>query len=338
MIYGLYSVYTIRYLKLINKDQKQKSKITCDASGRFKIDGGPQLLEEKTFGKCKLNTRGTPQVTHKKCVNGAGDLIKIGYSLNPLLELYRVCYDTTKSAAMYTIHTINGESLHSKMSGNDRYFRHEGSGFPSISDMYEKTNQRKRFQEIFGSTGQAYLDTSYLERGHMTPYADFAMSTWQYTTNYYINVYPQWEKINNGNWGRIEDMVRDHAKKTNRNYKVFTGNHELLTLEYKEIYLYFGGRHGDHRIPVPKWSWKVVIDGAANSGIAFLTLNNPHVQPDVPINNLCPNICATSNWQHRSFSNRGQGYTICCNVNDIKTVITSIPPEAAAQNVMRRVL
>lgn len=296
------------------------------------------IVPYETFGECNGNIRGKALDTVQSCGNGEGVIIKIGYEVNPFLELYHVCYNSSKSAAIYSAHVLYGESLNTKMNGiRDGTFKAGGQTFftqTDLNNMYTQCNQVILFDDLFSPQQQFVCERVYFQRGHLAPYADFAMDSWKYSTNYFINVFPQWNTINNGNWGKVEDNVRDHARKSLRTFKVFTGTHELLQLNGKEIYL-----HPPNRIPVPKWSWKIIKDELADSGIAFITLNNPYYQAPTPptSGDFCNDICASYNWDDDNFRTPSKGYTICCTVSDLMSRILTIPNEASVRNVLLKV-
>ena len=48
----------------------------------------------------------------------------------------------------------------------------------------------------------------YLARGHLAPNADFMTYAWQDATFTFIDVAPQWQSFNAGNWLDLENGVR----------------------------------------------------------------------------------------------------------------------------------
>lgn len=55
--------------------------------------------------------------------------------------------------------------------------------------------------------------TFFLSRGHLAPDADFLFSAHQFLTYFYVNVAPQWQSINAGNWLKVEENTRKIAKR-----------------------------------------------------------------------------------------------------------------------------
>lgn len=167
--------------------------------------------------------------------------------------------------------------------------------------------------------------TSFLTRGHLAPDADFLYSSLQFITYYFVNVCPQWEIINRGNWLGIEHMVRRVAKNYNESLVIFTGTYEILTLPDRnnnpvEIYL----DDSNKMVPVPKFNWKIVYSKNSKKGIALILINNPFISltaKDV----LCENICPEYGWHHKRWADVKKGFVYCCDVRVLQKIITSIP-------------
>merc|ERR1712117_373370 len=87
-------------------------------------------------------------------------------------------------------------------------------------------NQVKSIKELLGDNklffadgddiDKPIFDTSsssklFLARGHLSPDASFVYAFQQLATYYFINVAPQFQSFNAGNWVDLEDKARDVA-------------------------------------------------------------------------------------------------------------------------------
>ena len=85
--------------------------------------------------------------------------------------------------------------------------------------MYSKRSQGKMIQATLGKTminGKPIIDTSrsgtnYFAKGHLSPDAAFIYQAEQYATYYFINVAPQFQSFNAGNWKQLEWGSREIA-------------------------------------------------------------------------------------------------------------------------------
>lgn len=242
-----------------------------------------------------------------------------------------VCYNKKTGSTVYAKHFIPGKAIKTAMKSALR-----PSGFKATevskkfnpAKSFTKASQLKRLKEIFGSDMKAreFLDQTYLARGHLAPDGDFIFVSWQFATYYYINTVPQWQSINNGNWKHIESELRSKADKLKTDLKIFTGGFKVLELEGQRITLTSDG------LEVPAWTWKIVQDSSSDSGIAFVTYNNPYAN-EVP-ELLCNDICSQSGWDWKARQTFSKGYTVCCEVGDLMNSIPAVPREAKALNVM----
>lgn len=171
--------------------------------------------------------------------------------------------------------------------------------------------------------------------------ADFIYAEWQFATYYFVNVAPQWQAFNNGNWKAIEIAVREYAKNAQRDIQVYTGT--LGTLKHKGINLFLAkqpGRSGEwKRIPVPEFYWKIVHDPVVDEAIVFVGLNNPHFSgenPEIEVQ-ICPDICAENKWFFLYQKNVNKGYSYCCSYQDFKGII-DWAPDIGDPDVLQNIL
>jgi DNA/RNA endonuclease G (NUC1) len=96
--------------------------------------------------------------------------------------------------------------------------------------LYKKKSERKTFSDLLHDAhlGKKYIslvNDYFLSRGHLTAKSDFIYGAQQMITFYYINVAPQWQIINNGNWDRLETDVQLLAAKKMEDLEVYTGTY-----------------------------------------------------------------------------------------------------------------
>lgn len=86
------------------------------------------------------------------------------------------------------------------------------------------------------------------------------------------------------------------------------------------------GRAGG-KLPVPKYSWKVVQDPDTKKAIGFVTINNPFIDSVAPEDlRFCKeSICGKYGWGVAAWTNPSKGYTYCCDVNELRKNIKTIP-------------
>lgn len=273
----------------------------------------------------------TGNVVNKNHICG-GDGVTMSIGFNDernFAGLIDVCYSKKRGSSIYTSHTIHGNTIKNAMKAQSRpstFKTTEISPKISAASSFTKVKQLERLSQILGSDkAEEYLNVTYLARGHLTPDADMIFFSWQSSTYYYINVVPQFQSINNGNWKHVENVARSKASQLNRDILVITGGFDVLKLNNKKITL------EDDGLEVPKWMWKIIKDN--DTGIAFVTYNNPF---ESSVSNLCNDVCIENGWDWKERKSFKKGYTICCTVNDLISVIESIPYSARTIYVMQK--
>lgn len=264
----------------------------------------------------------------------------IGFNLytisNPFVTYIDVCYSMVSGSAKYTRHIIPGKAIdYSVISERPSSFKTSGTaGHVSPSTSYTQENQLYRLADLLGSKEQAgkfIYPNSFLARGHLSPAADGIFRSWQLATFFFINVAPQWQVVNSGNWVRIENAARSKASSSQENLIIFTGTEGILTLPHldgREIPI---SLEGQGNIEVPKWFWKIIKNPLTNSGIALITLNNPFA---TSVDSLCSDICSSYGWDNINYSDYSKGFTYCCSVESLIAVVPCIPSEANVGSIL----
>jgi len=250
-------------------------------------------------------------------------------------------------ATIWTNHTLHGANIDFRdidpgrpgfridTSGTKRFFPWATS--TKMNKYYSKKNQLSQVKKILGTNNKMgdfqLIETSrsgthYFAKGHLSPDAAFVYNVMQDATYYFVNVAPQFQSFNNGNWKALEYNTRDLGTKLDRDLQVMTGTHGLLTYPDSNnnptpIYLF-----NNTYVPAPKYYWKVVQDPMTNTAVAFIGSNDPHVT-SAPLE-LCPNRCAEMPWVDWNLSDLDSGYMYCCSVEDAVKAIPAIPAMQAA--------
>lgn len=180
-----------------------------------------------------------------------------------------------------------------------------------IFSAYNKRDIYARFANHLGNQQQFMSPNEgdrRIDRGHLTPVADFFMNTLISATFKMINVIPQFHTINDGNWKVMEEWTRNPI---NTPCKVCSGALswvlQLPNSEGRLVNMYLR----DNRIPIPLWTYKVVLNrnGVRTVFLQYNNIHDPNSPPQIP-NNICQVVQCPSNIY---FNNRNlYGYTYCC--------------------------
>jgi len=258
-----------------------------------------------------------------------GELVHVGFTANStFFWQFTSCHQASRAHNLWVSHIV-AAAIPARDRDNDRpSFSKDGfySGY-DINGMYTKNSQEEVVAGLLGSTSLAetYFPGGdvYIARGHLAPNADFMTYAWQDATFTFIDVAPQWQSFNAGNWLDIENGVRYLAEQIGE-LMVWTGTHGVLQLADStgtlvDIYL---DDEGNKKVPVPSFFWKVIVDGASKRGIAMLGSNNPHAAQTPP----CANITQEVSWL--SFVNTvdmDNGPLTACSVEDFAAAVLEFP-------------
>lgn len=282
--------------------------------------------------RCKSIVKGSTITTNIRCGNNMGRIINIGYQVTrtQFLTLIQSCYDSKAGNPLYTNHTVYGQAIPAFSAQSHRPpFSEEAIPYNlEANNLYKQERQKQEIAARLGSTAlvnKYYPKSQFLSRGHLSPDADFVYAPMQFTTYFFVNVNPQWQSINAGNWLAIESMVRRLAGKLKVPLQVYTGSHDVLTLPDKnnnpvELYLDF-----QNRMPVPKYLWKIIYNTQSKEGIALIAINNPFLSYVSDDDIICPDVCDQYYWEIAAFKTIKKGYVYCCEVQELKNVVPTIP-------------
>lgn len=279
---------------------------------------------------------------HKRCANGKGVEAMVGFDLNPtFIPLITFCYDQIQQNTLYSNFTMSasvGPHYEQKVPrprfftaddfysvGNNEVYRlysqypsqrtiNELLDLPINSDFYVKfTNNCKR----------------YLSRGHLAPKGHFVHAFQQRATYHYINVAPQWQSFNGGNWNEMEIALKSYINSIRKDLIIYTGTYGISTLPNNrnygetELFLYTdGGRRG---IPVPEQFWKIVYEPVSKKGVVLIGANNPY-KTENQLNKLCSyDVNRNITWIDWNISNQEDGFIYSCSVDDFCHRVPYLP-------------
>merc|ERR1719334_447605 len=279
--------------------------------------------------------------------------VSIGWQIgSKFVEQISLCVDESNFGTLWTKHTVRGASIEFRdkakgrpgfrvdTSDNHRFFNWTTSSW--LTDgLYKKTCEYDTVKHELGgltkigSPPEVIIETgdsatNYFAKGHLSPDAAFVYDVEQDATYYYINVAPQFQSFNNGNWKALESSVRDLGKKLGRDLEVVTGTHEILQYKNKKgkntkIFL----EEEKSYVPAPKYYWKVVKDPKTETAAVFIGLNDPHTK-EAP-KELCENRCGEMGpWVDWELRELGSGYMYCCQLEEAQQAIKSIPSDLTA--------
>uniref|UniRef100_A0A034WP10 DNA/RNA non-specific endonuclease domain-containing protein n=1 Tax=Bactrocera dorsalis TaxID=27457 RepID=A0A034WP10_BACDO len=297
--------------------------------------------EKVNFSKINCTTISIPTpIRTGFCCSGEGtELIIIGNEIKSNGSCYtiptmQVCFDQIRQTTLYVEHKITPASIHYRKHVPRKNFTSDDFfGGRNIDPLYRTSKQIKALKRILGKDVSIYVTAkNYLSRGHLVAKADLIFSGQQKSTFYYVNIVPQWQSFNAGNWSRIEDGVRQFAHDSNSTLLCWTGTWGVCTLpdvnnEQRELYL-GDDKQNNNVIPVPKLFYRIVIDAESRKGITFVGVNNPYLKIEELTTGgylIAEDVSDNIDWIKWDRKNIEKGYCYACSVPDFVAVVKDLP-------------
>ncbi|KAL7011616.1 hypothetical protein ACKWTF_014359 [Chironomus riparius] len=287
----------------------------------------------------------TARRTTTGCFNG-GILVDFGFQVTTRwLHVYTVCHDLALETNWFTQYRLTPIS-----DANQRNVVRPSwsqAGFftaNNVDTLYTRLTQRATIATILGDQAAAdrwIEETSevFLARGHMAAMTDFILATEQRSTFHFLNVAPQWQTFNNGDWVAVEMSTRRFAVDRGLNLDVYTGtwgNGQLWNTagSWRNIFLDWPAQ----RIPMPMIYYKILIHQETLSGVVLIGVNNPHLTlTDIQTRGyiVCPDVSNQINYISWTRTNLRRGFSYACEVHEFTRVVPHIP---AINNIRYRLL
>ncbi|CAB3365389.1 Hypothetical predicted protein [Cloeon dipterum] len=311
----------------------KESAVSCGSGSELNVSPDKRL-PMKELDCTSLIQHSARKNEGEKCeVPGNYQVIDIGFDLpnGTLIPVLKTCFDPKNEDAIYAKFTMT-PSIGGAQSGEQRPQFVEGPFYPNlnVNSKYVKEGQRATLAHILGSEELAnkYIGEGdyYLARGHLAARADFVYSSHQRATFWYVNVAPQWQTFNGGNWNTLEDNVRKFASRSGgHELVVYTGTHGIATLpdaQGKEQPLYLSVDGSAAKLKVPAIFWKVVLEPSTGKGVAFVGVNNPYKEE---LETVCEDICDQIDWLTWQPKKQKLGFGYCCAVTDLSRAVPNVP-------------
>ncbi|PSN53560.1 hypothetical protein C0J52_09194 [Blattella germanica] len=224
------------------------------------------------------------------------------------LKTVELCYDPIRHSTLYTKFEVSKGVKSGQNIPRASYFRTEvfrDNLRPNFASIYKGHDDRLR--ALLGSEREG----EDLQKGHLAAFGHFPYYSQQDATMYAINTVPQWDKVNMGNWKRLEDRIRSLASNSDQDLHVIAGAFGVLKIKGVEIFL-----APPSAVPVPQLIYAVVYDQAMSHGVVLIVVNdtrNPSPRK------ICRDVCNRNkslmkNWPERSDASKG--FLYCCTLRE----------------------
>ncbi|KAH8329674.1 hypothetical protein KR074_011552 [Drosophila pseudoananassae] len=259
-------------------------------------------------------------------------LYRVGYDTGDgrFVETMQLCHDPLTLRTHYARHHLVPANVHHQK--NVKRLSFSPAGHFEGYDMARIYTHRHQEQLLAGAGLLDVKDGYFLARGHLAAKADLIYASQQRSSFNYVNVAPQWQSFNGGQWATLEDSTRRFVATSGISATVYTGTHGALQVGNRTLHLASDANNNDV-LAVPQLFYRVLIDNAnPGRGIALVGVNNPRATLDQIQDSyiICDPVEERVKWLHwlrkgNSKGNLRKGYLYACSVADFASVVTHLP-------------
>ncbi|EDV51620.1 uncharacterized protein LOC6545359 [Drosophila erecta] len=260
------------------------------------------------------------------------NLYRVGYDTGDgrFVATMELCHDPNHLRTHYANHQLTPASVHFQKKVKRQKFSTAGhfTGF----DMFEIYSQKN--QEKLMVPGLIDVKSGlFLSRGHLTAKADLIYASQQRSSFNYMNVAPQWQSFNGGQWADLEDSTRKFVARSGITANVYTGIYGEMKVAGSKVLHLTTNADNTGVMPVPQLFYRVIIDvGHPTRGIALVGVNNPHatlaqIHESYIICDPVEEQVQWLSWLHKSNAkgNLKKGYLYACSVADLARAVGHLP-------------
>ncbi|XP_030372808.1 uncharacterized protein LOC115622863 [Scaptodrosophila lebanonensis] len=296
---------------------------------------------------CKKALRYSVERLQQQCGEEAGGqahLYRVGYNISDqrFITTMEICHDASQLRTHYTHHRLVPASVHFQRQVKRTEFSQAGhfTGY-NMHTLYSQRHQMEEAAQLLGASSNpgnvgGLFDVPrglFLSRGHLAAKADLIYASQQRSTFNYLNVAPQWQIFNGGQWLAVEDETRKFVARGGLNVSVYTGTWGVMSMPGSEGSGFFLARDANNNgvLPVPLLFYRVLIDSVHPwRGIALVGVNNPFAtqaqfEAEYVICEPVQELVAWLRWlQNRNLS---KGYLYACTVADLARAVAHLPAQ-----------
>ncbi|XP_017043009.1 uncharacterized protein LOC108089339 [Drosophila ficusphila] len=259
---------------------------------------------------------------------------RVGYDIGDgrFVATMELCHDPDHLRTHYARHQMTPANVHFQKNVKRLKFSTAGhfTGF-DMARIYSHKSQEKLLTAAPG-----LIDVKaglFLARGHLAAKADLIFASQQRSSFNYVNVAPQWQSFNGGQWAVLEDSTRRYVARSGISATVYTGTFGEMKLAGSRTLHLTTDANNRGMVAVPQLFYRVLIDnGNPTRGIALLGVNNPHatmaqIHESYIICDPVEEQVEWLGWLHKSNAkgNLKKGYLYACSVADLAMAVAELP-------------